>query len=145
MNWSKSSYSDSHSAQLQSKLKLQGNSSPSHYQCKYLKNRTLLHYTTWAKKKHGYPDKRRIKNKEFHRNQISGTWSKKARQWKGLCITDTALQEATKVVSGYKRVLALGSMTHLPSMIKEPAEAQTQSISMQMALNLVLIHRKPAL
>ena len=60
-------------------------------------------------------------------------------------LTLSALQEATKVVSGYKRVLALGSMTCLPLMIKEPAEAQTQSISMQMVLNLLLIHRKPAL
>lgn len=56
----------------------------------------------------------------------------------------STLQEATKVVSGYKRVLALGSMTCLPLMIKEPAETQTQNISMQMALNILLIHRKPA-
>lgn len=56
-------------------------------------------------------------------------------------LTLSALQETTKVVSGYKRVLALGSMT----MITEPAEAQTQSISIQMALNLLLIQRKPAL
>ena len=60
-------------------------------------------------------------------------------------LTPSALQEATKVVSGYKRVLALESVTHLPTMIKEPVEAQTQSTSMQIAHNLLLIHRKPAL
>lgn len=58
-------------------------------------------------------------------------------------LTLSALQEATKVVSGYKRVFALGSMTCLPLAIKEPAEAQTQSIAMQMALNLLLIPSNP--
>lgn len=60
-------------------------------------------------------------------------------------LTLSALQEATKVANGYKRVLALGSMTCLHLIIKDPAEAQTQGMSMHMALNLLLTHRKTAL
>lgn len=60
-------------------------------------------------------------------------------------LTLAALQEATKVVNGYKRALALGSMTCLHLIIQDPAEAQTRGMSMQMALNLLLMHRKTAL
>lgn len=85
----------------------------------------------------------RHRNKELLRDQRNLEQKRKGSE-KDFALL-SALQEATNVVSGYKRVLAPGSATCLPLMIREPAEAQTQSISMQMALNILLIHRKPAL
>lgn len=43
-------------------------------------------------------------------------------------LTLSTLQGAIKGVSGYKRVLALGSVTCHPLIMKEPAEAQTQHL-----------------